>query len=102
MVSPKEVPSIKDDLKALADDIKVRYPVVEERWVVVEQTPSWDDEGYWGSVYHPAENHEVSPYFDTEEKAKAWMDMHVADKGKRLFVQHQSKRQITYYAWWNA
>jgi len=66
--------------------IKDHYgPVLQERFYVIEHRPAYNTGGYYDQDI-PAENRKVSPYFDTEAEAQAWMDKHEPDKGKSLHI----------------
>lgn len=85
MVSKKTASNpnwITDEL----DRIREYYgPVLKERFYVIEHTPAYNTGGYYDQNI-PAKNRMVSPYFDTEDEAKAWMDEHEPDKGKFLHI----------------
>lgn len=62
-----------------------KWPVLDERWYVIEHTPAYNTGGYYDQDV-PAKNVKVSPYFNDENAAKTWMDEHEPDKGKVLIV----------------
>lgn len=63
------------------------------RWAVNEHTPEYDFGDGWSRPI-PAKNKIVSPYFETEVEAKAWMDGHEPDKGSTLgVVRHRLLRR---------
>lgn len=72
--------------------------ILDTRWLVIEHTPAYNTGGYYDQDI-PEKNEIVSPYFKTKEEAVAWMNDHVPDKGKTLWVRHQNKRSRTIIEW---
>ena len=95
MVKKKESEYGIDWLQSTLDRIESEYgPVLQERFYVIEHTPAYNTGGYYDQDV-PAENHIVSPYFETEAAAQSWMDEHVPDKGKSLFIRKEQMQERT-------
>ena len=101
MVSPKAPKTGTGDwLKDELDRVRKRMgEVIDHRWYVMEVTPAWDDDGYWGHKHYPAEYKIVSPYLKTKPAAEKWKDDHVADKGKTLQLGHDKKYRRVVEEW---
>lgn len=67
-------------------------------WHVVEHTPGYTEWGYYGDDV-PAKNVRVSPDFDNEADAQAWMGRHEPDNGKSLHIQRMRLLRRTYTDW---
>lgn len=88
MVQKKNARS--NDFSAMMDMLDELHEETERntirfRWGVNEHTPEYDYGDGWSHPI-PAKNKIVSPWFDTEEEAKEWLDRHEPDKGNRLHV----------------
>lgn len=68
------------------------------RWGVNEHTPGYNTGGYYDQDI-PAENHIVSPWFETKEEAVVWMERHEPDKGKTLNVVRHRLLRRTWTEW---
>lgn len=99
----QEVDAAKKRVQARADAERRRKAELEERtirfsWHVVEHTPGYNTGGYYDTDV-PAKNVKVSPDFDSEEEAVAWMERHVPDKGKSLHVKRMRLLRRVYQEW---
>lgn len=97
MVS-KKVNSDMNDLRDMLrrDRERVEKNTIRFRWVVIEHTPEYDYGDGW-SHPRPEKNVIVSPYFNTEPEAQAWLDAHEPDKGNSLRIKRHRllKREWT-------
>lgn len=80
---------------------KIEDDTVRFAWVVIEHKPAYNTGGYYDQDI-PAESVTVSPVFDTEEEAQAWMDRHEPDEGKTLHVKRKRllRREWTEWVWY--
>lgn len=72
--------------------------IVKTTWAVWEHTPGYNTGGYYDQDI-PAENHLVSPWFDTKEEAVAWRDRHEPDKGNCLLIGHSDLTEKLVRRW---
>lgn len=89
------------DMRKLLDDIHedIESNTIRFRWLVSEVTPAHRESDEYDDYWIPAKSKTVSPYFDTEEEAQAWMDQHEPDKGKHLAVHRQRLIKREYTKW---
>lgn len=68
---------------------------------MIEHTPGYNTGGYYDQDI-PAKNRVVSPSFDSEGEAKAWMDEHEPDKGNTLIIKRKRliRREWTEWVWY--
>lgn len=100
MVSKKEPERSENWLIEELDRVRARMgEVIDHRWYVLEVTPAWSDDGYWGHRYYPAEYVRVSDYFKTKKQAQEWMDDHIPDKDKTLQIGHDKKYRRVVEEW---
>ena len=100
MVKPKrDNKSILTMLKEQAEETERMSPVLKTRWFVVEHTPERRFHDGYDYTWSRASSVIVSPYYDTEEEAVAWMDKHEPDEGKKLIVRKQNLREFRYKRW---
>lgn len=92
----KRVQARKDYAERSRRDLEER--TVRFRWLVVEKTPRQSGFGYYDTDT-PEKNVIVSPEFDNEAAAVAWMDAHEPDPGKTLYIKRQRLLKTITYNW---
>ena len=99
MVKPKNEPSLLEFMRAQNEKFERESPVLATRWYVIEHTPARREHDGYDHIWTRDSNVVVSPYFENEEEAVAWMEAHVADEGKELKIKHQNLREFRYRQW---
>lgn len=91
----------KDEVKGFlsflsAESKKLEVNTIRFSWHVVEHTPGYNTGGYYDQDIK-ARNVKVSPDFDTEAEAQAWLDEHEPDEGNSLVIKRMRlvRRVIT-------
>jgi hypothetical protein len=93
--------SLMDSLRRTREEFDKSHKVIRTEWFVLEISPAWEDNGYWGNRSYPAERNMVSDYFKTEAEAEAYMELLEPDKGKTLSVDKRVLREYTTQQWYN-
>jgi hypothetical protein len=100
MVQPKRNnKSILEEIRAQAREFQQTSPVLATRWFVIEHTPARRYHDGYDYTWGRESNIKVSPYFDTEEEAIAWMNEHEPDEGSTLRVKLQNLREYKHKRW---
>src|SRR6478735_4592262 len=93
--------SFADFLRRTRENFHKTHKLIDERWSVVEVTPSWEDNGYWGNRYYPEERKVVTPHFPSEQDCHDWIAKHNTDKGNRFEIKHEFLREHVVRQWWS-
>ena len=104
----KKKDSNKHWLDEVLDEVKSRRgTLIKYRWFIVEVTPSERvpvGNGHGGTdwKWSAKTNVLVSDYFDSEEKAQAFLDEHEPDEGKTLELRREGLFERAVREWHRA